>query len=77
MTPPAEGFEAYCLERLAEFASRNLQALVQTKGYLRSAIVQKIRDEDSRRVPEFLDLWFRPETQARMRGIVEKLASRG
>jgi enoyl-CoA hydratase len=69
----AEGFETACLERLDEFASRDAAALSLTKRYLRSAIVRRIREEDASRVPEFLDLWFRPETHRRIREIVDGL----
>jgi enoyl-CoA hydratase/carnithine racemase len=74
---PEEGFETYCLQRLEELASRDLNALAITKRYLRSATVERIRQADSRYVPEFLDSWFRPETQQRIHGLVEQLRARG
>ncbi len=73
---PAEGFEAHCLARLEEFASRDAKALGITKRYLRSSTVERIRKHDPSFVSEFLDSWFRPETQARIRGIVQDLKKR-
>jgi enoyl-CoA hydratase len=71
-----EEFEARCLERLAEFASRDLAAMMQTKRYLRSGVTERIREGDAERVGEFLDRWFSEGTRTRIRGIVEKLRSR-
>jgi len=72
---PGPGFEEHCLERLREFLSRDLGAMTITKRYLRSSVVERIREHDARLVPEFLDAWFRPETRARVRAIVDSLRS--
>ena len=72
----AEGFEAHCRERLAEFAARDPGALAITKRYLRSSVLERIREHDTGRLPEFLDAWFRPETRTRMRRIVEGLRAK-
>lgn len=72
-----ESFEEHCRQRLREFVSRDLGALMITKRFLRSSIVERIRQNGTRDVPEFLDAWFRPQTQARIRGIVDELRQRG
>ncbi|HXV75269.1 MAG TPA: hypothetical protein VD788_03050, partial [Candidatus Polarisedimenticolaceae bacterium] len=72
----ADGFEARGLERLDEFASRDPAATARTKAYLRSGVLERIREQDGRRIPEFLDGWFREETRARVRAIVDDLRSR-
>ena len=71
-----ESFEEHCRMRLREFVSRDLGALMITKRFLRSSIVDRIRENGTRDVPEFLDAWFRPQTQARIRGIVDELRQR-
>jgi enoyl-CoA hydratase len=72
-----EEFEPRCRDRLAGFASRDLGALMITKRYLRSSILERIRQQDAARVPEFLDAWFRPETRARIEKLVDDLTRRG
>lgn len=69
----AEGFEESCLARLAEFADRGSRALATTKRYLRSSVLAEMRARESSLMGEFLDAWFSPETQERIRGIVAKL----
>ena len=71
-----ELFEEHCRQRLQEFVSRDLGALMITKRFLRSSIVERIRENGTRDVPEFLDAWYRPQTQARIRGIVDELRQR-
>lgn len=71
-----EAFEEHCRQRLREFVSRDLGALMITKRFLRSSIVERIRENGTRDVPEFLDAWYRPQTQARIRGIVDELRQR-
>jgi len=70
---PGPGFEEHCRERLNEFLSRDLGAMMITKRYLRSSVVERIRERDPGHVVEFVDAWFRPETRARMRTIVDAL----
>ena len=71
-----ESFEEHCRQRLREFVSRDLGALIITKRFLRSSIVERIRENGTRDVPEFLDAWYRPQTQARIRDIVDELRQR-
>ena len=70
---PEDGFEAHCRTRLAEFASREQGAMTITKRYLRSTVLERIREHDARLVPEFLDAWFGTETRRRVRAIVDGL----
>jgi enoyl-CoA hydratase len=63
-------------ERLAEFAGRDTRALGVTKIYLRHAAVARIEAEDERRRGDFLESWFSPPTQERIRAIVEGLGRR-
>jgi len=71
----AEGFEAHCLERLEQLASRDARAFAVTKRYLRSATVERIRAHEASVTHEFLDSWFSPGTRERLRRIVEQLRS--
>lgn len=72
----AEGFESYCMERLREFADRDLRSYAATKRYLRSATVERIRANDSLFREEFLDCWFSEGTRARIDGIIADLERR-
>ena len=70
---PAEGFEEACLERLEEMATRDPNAYAVTKRYLRSATVERIRANDAQLATEFLQCWFAPGTQERIREVVAGL----
>jgi len=74
---PAEGFEEVCVERLGEMASRDPRAFAITKRYLRSETVARIRAHDPHLAAEFLDAWFAPETQRRIRAVVTELDENG
>ena len=71
----AEGFEAFCLERLTEFADKDPQSFSTTKRYLRSSAVERIRATDQKLMDEWLDCWFSDDTRKRIRGIANDLAS--
>jgi enoyl-CoA hydratase len=71
----AEGFEAACLARLAEFAEKDAYALAVTKRYLRGDTARAMAD-DPRFVGEFLDGWFSAATQQRIRQTVASLAAK-
>jgi enoyl-CoA hydratase len=71
----AEGFEATCLARLAEFAEKDGYALATTKRYLRGETARAMA-EDRRFVSEFLDGWFSEATQERIRQIVASLSAK-
>jgi len=73
---PAEGFEPHCRERLEELLERDPNALAVTKRYLRAATVERIRAAGSTHDAEFLDGWFRPETQERIARLVAGLRER-
>ena len=72
----ADGFEAGCLARLEEFAERDPRALSITKTYLRASVLQEMRAQEDARRPDFLDAWFSPEGQKRIRSAVESLAKK-
>jgi enoyl-CoA hydratase len=72
----AEGFEAHCIARLREFASREPLAFARTKAYLRSQTVDRIRGLGGAHIEEFVDSWFSEGTQASIRRIVDELKSR-
>jgi len=72
----AEGFEAACLARLDEFASKDARALGTTKSYLRASILAEMRAQEDARRGDFLDAWFSPEGRERIRATVEALGKK-
>ena len=74
---PVAGFESYCLERLAELASRDANALAITKRYLRRSTAESMRNADAEFTREFVESWFRPEARRRIGEVVEQLRARG
>jgi enoyl-CoA hydratase len=74
---PAERFEERCLERLGEMASRDPGAFAITKRYLRAETVARIRAHDPQLAAEFLEAWFAPATQQRIRAVVAELNENG
>lgn len=72
---PSEGFEAHCMNRLDELASRDPKSFSITKRYFRSATVERARAHEDQLRQEFVDSWFSPGTRERMRGIVAQLKS--
>jgi len=73
---PIERVELRARELLAEFGTRDLNALRVTKRYLRSATIESIGANEAAHLAEFLDGWFRPTTRKRVLGIVEELRRR-
>jgi enoyl-CoA hydratase/carnithine racemase len=71
-----EGFEGACLERLAEFAEKDPRALGSTKAWLREGILREMQAHEEARIGEFLDGWFAPATQERIRATVASLRGR-
>jgi enoyl-CoA hydratase len=69
-------FEARCVERLTELASKDRRAFATTKRYLRSPTVERMQAGDPAHDSDFLDAWFSTETQTRIKGLVEKLKAR-
>jgi enoyl-CoA hydratase len=67
------GFEEACLARLAEFAEKDLQAVTTTKRYLRASALAEMKARDADLVGDFLDNWFSPGTQERIRSITASL----
>ena len=73
---PEEAFEDRCRERLTDLAGKDANAFAITKRYLRSGVVERIRAAGSSHDREFLDGWFSPATQQRIRAIVAELTNR-
>jgi len=67
------GFEQTCLLRLQELAAKDPIAFAVTKRYLRSATVERVRANDPQFAQDFLDSWFAPGTQQRIRAVVDGL----
>jgi enoyl-CoA hydratase/carnithine racemase len=68
-----EGFESACLARLQEFAEKDAYSLAVTKTYLRAETLRQMKAEDPAAIAEWLDGWFSPATQERIRGIAASL----
>ena len=73
---PAEGFEAACLTRLAEFVEKDAASFARTKEYLRQQPLAAMRAGEKDKQDEWLDCWFAAGTQARIRKTVESLKSK-
>jgi enoyl-CoA hydratase len=72
---PAEGsFEDACLARLAEFAEKDARALATTKRWLREPLLEEMKEHEPEKIRAFLDGWFSPGTQERIRATVASLA---
>lgn len=71
-----EGFESTCLARLQEFAEKDPYSLAVTKAYLRAEALRQMKAEDPAAIAEWLDGWFSPATQERIRAIVGSLTSK-
>jgi enoyl-CoA hydratase len=75
---PGEGaFEEACLGRLAEFAEKDARALAITKRWLREPLLEEMKEHEPERVRAFLDGWFSPGTQDRIRAAVASLSKKG
>jgi enoyl-CoA hydratase len=72
----AAGFEEACRVRLNEFVEKDHHAFATTKRYLRAGVLDAMRSREREAIGDFLDSWFSPGTQARIRKTVEGLASR-
>jgi enoyl-CoA hydratase len=68
-----DGFERTCLSRLQEFAEKDPYSIAVTKTYLRAGALRQMRAEDPVAAAEWLDGWFSPGTQARIRATVASL----
>jgi enoyl-CoA hydratase len=73
----AEGFEATCLARLAEYADKDPQALATTKAWLREGLLAEMTAHEAERIGAFLDRWFSAGTQERIRATVASLQAKG
>jgi len=72
----ADGFEQACLQRLAEYAERDVRALGTTKAYLRAAALREMKSREASAIDGFLDGWFSDSTRERMRQTVAALSKR-
>jgi Delta3-Delta2-enoyl-CoA isomerase len=61
------------LARLGEFVDKDGPAFSITKTHMRSGILSEMKAHDTERIPEFLDAWFAPRTQERIRRTLESL----
>jgi enoyl-CoA hydratase/carnithine racemase len=68
-----EDFESACVARLQEFVEKDLYSLGVTKGYLRAETLSQMKAEDAAASAEWLDGWFSPGTQQRIRATVASL----
>ena len=73
----AEGFEALCRERLDEFADKDAPALAATKAWLREGVLAEMMAHEGERLDAWLDRWFSPGTQERIRTTVASLKAKG
>jgi enoyl-CoA hydratase/carnithine racemase len=73
----ADGFEEACLARLAEFTDKDARALATTKRWLREPLIEDMKEHEPERVRVFLDGWFSPATQQRIRATVASLSKKG
>ncbi len=69
-------FDAACLSRLQEFAEKDPYSLAVTKTYLRADALRQMKAEDQAATAEWLDGWFSPGTQARIRATVASLTQK-
>jgi len=70
---PADGFEDAALGRLAELASRDAAALGTTKAWLRHTALEEMRTGSPERRAVFLDGWFSPAAQRKIRETVASI----
>jgi enoyl-CoA hydratase len=71
-----DGFEARCLERLAELAEKNRPAFALTKRWLRAAATARLEMDQAGHDAAFVDAWFSPGAQERIRTVVAGLRTR-
>jgi 3,2-trans-enoyl-CoA isomerase len=67
--------ETVALSRLAELAEKDPVALGKLKGYLRAEVLATMQRSSEEAISEFLDCWFLPATQQRIRQAVTGLAA--
>lgn len=70
---PAEGFESSAMDRLEELASRDPGAFGTIKAHLRGATLARMTEQGPPSRAEFLDAWFGPAAQEKIREIVASL----
>ena len=70
---PAEGFDDHCRARLDELGRKDARAFSVSKRYLRSPVVERIGAHEQVLLHEFLDSWFSPSSQERLRMVADEL----
>ena len=73
----ADGFEAFSRARLEEFMDKDPRALAATKAWLREGVLGEMMARESERLDAWLDGWFSPGTQERIRATVAGLKAKG
>lgn len=71
-----EQFEARALERAAALAATEPVAYAQIKRALVRPLVEAIARHDEAEAEAWLDTWFAPETQRRLRAIVDRITKK-
>lgn len=69
----AASTEAQARERLAEFVDKDVSAFAATKRYLRRDALARMQAEEDTRVDDFVNCWFSPSAQARLREVAARL----
>jgi enoyl-CoA hydratase/carnithine racemase len=77
LAPDEAPFEESCLARLQEFAEKDARALATTKRWLREPLLEEMKEHEPERVRVFLDGWFAPATQERIRAAAAAFAKKG
>ena len=72
-----DAMTARSVERLEEMTSKDLNSFAVTKHYLRSATVERIEASEAGYHNEFLDCWFSPGTQERIRNLLDRITRGG
>jgi enoyl-CoA hydratase len=72
-----ESFDAACRARIEEHVDKDPLAHATTKAWLRESVLAEMMTHERERLDGFLDGWFSPGTQERIRTTVASLKSRG
>jgi enoyl-CoA hydratase len=71
-----ESFEEHCTGRLRELAEKDTAAFALTKRWLRAATIARLESDQGAHDAAFVEAWFSPGTQQRIRTIVAGLRSK-
>lgn len=73
---PADGFESAALARLEELASRDSFAFGTTKAHIRAPSLARMVELGAPSCAQFLDAWFAPAAQEKIRATVASLTKK-